>query len=56
MSKVRWGIIGPGDIANRFADALKTSFSGELKGFQTYKHNELVLIAIPKASIGIYCI
>jgi len=32
MSKVRWGIIGPGNIANRFADALKTSFSGELKG------------------------
>ena len=32
MSKVQRGIIGPGNIANRFADALKTSFSGELKG------------------------
>ena len=32
MSKVQWGIIGPGNIANRFANALKTSFSGELKG------------------------
>ena len=31
MSNVRWGIIGPGSIANNFADALKESYSGELK-------------------------
>ena len=30
MKKVRWGIIGPGSIANNFADALKQSYSGEL--------------------------
>ena len=28
--KIRWGIIGPGSIANNFADALKQSYSGEL--------------------------
>ena len=32
MSEVRWGIIGPGKIANNFADALKESYSGKLKG------------------------
>ena len=31
MNKIRWGIIGPGSIANNFADALKDSYSGELK-------------------------
>ena len=30
MKKIKWGIIGPGSIANNFADALKESFSGEL--------------------------
>ena len=30
MEKIKWGIIGPGSIANNFADALKESFSGEL--------------------------
>tara|TARA_Y100000590_G_scaffold459097_1_gene615259 strand:+ start:246 stop:1289 length:1044 start_codon:yes stop_codon:yes gene_type:complete len=32
MSHIRWGIIGPGSIANNFADALKESYSGKLKG------------------------
>jgi len=32
MEKIRWGIIGPGSIANNFADALKESYSGELIG------------------------
>ena len=32
MSHIRWGIIGPGNIANNFADALKESYSGKLKG------------------------
>ena len=32
MSQIRWGIIGPGSIANNFADALKESYSGTLKG------------------------
>ncbi len=32
MSHVRWGIIGPGSIANNFADALKESNSGKLEG------------------------
>tara|TARA_B100000686_G_C16760682_1_gene958459 strand:- start:1006 stop:2049 length:1044 start_codon:yes stop_codon:yes gene_type:complete len=31
MEKIRWGIIGPGSIANNFADALKESYSGHLK-------------------------
>ncbi len=31
MNKIRWGIIGPGSIANNSADALKESYSGELK-------------------------
>ena len=30
MNKIRWGIIGPGSIAHKFADALKQSYSGEL--------------------------
>ena len=30
MKKIRWGIIGPGHIANRFADGLKESNSGRL--------------------------
>jgi len=30
MDKIRWGIIGPGSIANNFADALKQAYSGEL--------------------------
>ena len=30
MSIIRWGIIGPGNIANKFADGLKESKSGEL--------------------------
>ena len=30
MNKVKWGIIGPGKIANRFADGLKETLSGEL--------------------------
>ena len=30
MNKIRWGIIGPGSIANNFADALKETYSGEL--------------------------
>ena len=31
MNKIRWGIIGPGSIANNFADALLKTYSGELK-------------------------
>ena len=30
MNKIRWGIIGPGSIANNFADALTQTYSGEL--------------------------
>ena len=30
MDKVRWGIIGPGKIANRFADGLKETQNGDL--------------------------
>ena len=30
MKKIKWGIIGPGSIANNFADALLQSYSGEL--------------------------
>ena len=32
MEKIRWGIIGPGNIANNFADGLKASYSGQLVG------------------------
>jgi len=39
MDKVRWGIIGPGDIANNFADGLLGSYSGELKGIAS-KNND----------------
>jgi len=39
MDKIRWGIIGPGDIANNFADGLLESYSGELKGISS-KSNE----------------
>ena len=39
MNKIRWGIIGPGSIANNFADALKESYSGELKGIASLNNN-----------------
>ena len=39
MDKIRWGIIGPGSIANNFADALKESYSGELKGIASLNDN-----------------
>ena len=32
MNKIRWGIIGPGNIANNFADGLSGSYSGQLVG------------------------
>ena len=38
MDQIRWGIIGPGTIAHNFADALKESYSGQLKGIAS--HNE----------------
>jgi len=41
MSKVRWGIIGPGNIANNFADALQSCFSGELKGIASTSEERL---------------
>ena len=41
MSKVRWGIIGPGSIANNFADALQSCFSGELKGIASTSDERL---------------
>ena len=34
--KIRWGIIGPGSIANNFADALKQSYSAELTAIASY--------------------
>ena len=39
MEKIRWGIIGPGSIANNFADALKESYSGELRGIASLNNN-----------------
>ena len=39
MNKIRWGIIGPGSIANNFADALKESYSGELIGIASLNNN-----------------
>ena len=33
MNIIRWGILGPGNIANNFADALLGSFSGKLKRY-----------------------
>ena len=36
MDQIRWGIIGPGTIAHNFADALKESYSGQLKGIASY--------------------
>jgi len=39
MSLIRWGIIGPGNIANNFADGLKESFSGQLTAIAS-KNNE----------------
>ena len=32
MLPIRWGILGPGNIANNFADALNESYSGKLLG------------------------
>ena len=32
MEKIKWGIIGPGSIANNFADGLTSSYSGQLVG------------------------
>ena len=41
MAKVRWGIIGPGSIANNFADALISCYSGELKGIASRSEDRL---------------
>ena len=30
MKKVKWGIIGPGKIAHRFANGMKESMAGEV--------------------------
>ncbi|SVC43361.1 uncharacterized protein METZ01_LOCUS296215, partial [marine metagenome] len=32
MEKIKWGIVGPGSIANNFADGLTSSYSGQLVG------------------------
>lgn len=37
MTRVRWGIIGPGSIANNFADGLVSSYSGQLVGIASKK-------------------
>ena len=39
MEKIKWGIIGPGSIANNFADGLLSSYSGQLVGIAS-KNNE----------------
>ena len=39
MNKIRWGIIGPGSIANNFADGLKGSYSGELVAIASFNDN-----------------
>ena len=36
MNKIRWGIIGPGSIANNFADALLQTYSAELTAIASY--------------------
>ena len=41
MSKVRWGILGPGSIADNFADALMSCYSGELKGIASRSEDRL---------------
>jgi len=38
MLPVRWGIIGPGNIAHNFADALKESFSGRLQAIASFNN------------------
>ena len=53
MNKIRWGIIGPGSIANNFADALKESYSGELKGIASLndaRRNDLVVCVVKAES------
>jgi len=39
MEKIKWGIIGPGSIANNFADGLSGSYSGQLVGIAS-KNND----------------
>ncbi len=39
MNKIRWGILGPGSIANNFADGLSGSYSGELKAIASFNNN-----------------
>ena len=36
MNKIRWGIIGPGSIANNFADALLQTYSAELTAVASF--------------------
>ena len=38
MKKIKWGIIGPGSIANNFAEALNECYSGELAAIAS--HND----------------
>ena len=39
MEKIKWGIIGPGNIANNFADGLNSSHSGQLVGIASKNDN-----------------
>ncbi len=39
MEKIKWGIIGPGNIANNFADGLKSSYSGQLVSIASKSEN-----------------
>ena len=39
MEKIKWGIIGPGNIANNFADGLKDSYSGQLVSIASKNEN-----------------
>ena len=44
-SKIRWGIIGPGKIANKFAEALKNVNEAELYAVASRKEESAKLFA-----------
>ena len=54
MNKVKWGIIGPGKIAHRFADGLKECFSGELVSIASKTEEHLNSFGDKYPSTGVF--
>ena len=53
MEKIKWGIIGPGNIANNFADGLNSSYSGQLVGIASKNENFAASLGFKPSNVPI---